>query len=206
MVYSKEWYKHNDPPRGMLGKKHSEETKRKMSISRTGMKRPKTKEHREKISKAVRQLWADGVYEKSAGRNHYRWRGGDKGLNCEVCGKEFMVKPGRFYGDGSKVRARYCSQRCHGIGSSGKNHHWWKDGITPKYAKFYGNKVHQNWRNAVFEKDNYTCQSCLRRGGYLHAHHIIPWAVAPEEKAMIDNGATLCKNCHAIIHRREYCA
>jgi hypothetical protein len=57
-------------------------------------------------------------------------------------------------------------------------------------------KRYKDWRRAVFERDNYTCQDCGRRGGYLEADHIKPWAYFPDLRFSIDNGRTLCKPCH----------
>jgi len=53
-----------------------------------------------------------------------------------------------------------------------------------------------NWRKAIFERDNYTCQFCKVRGGYLEADHIKPFAYFEELRFELINGRTLCKQCH----------
>lgn len=52
------------------------------------------------------------------------------------------------------------------------------------------------WRKAVFERDDYTCQDCGVRGTYLEADHIKPWAFFPELRFELSNGRTLCRPCH----------
>lgn len=54
----------------------------------------------------------------------------------------------------------------------------------------------ETWRKAVFERDDYTCQTCDVRGSYLEADHIQPWAYFPELRFELSNGRTLCRPCH----------
>lgn len=57
-------------------------------------------------------------------------------------------------------------------------------------------KQYRDWRKAVFERDNYTCQECGERGGELNADHIKQFAYHPELRYDITNGRTLCVGCH----------
>jgi 5-methylcytosine-specific restriction endonuclease McrA len=52
------------------------------------------------------------------------------------------------------------------------------------------------WREAVFKRDDYTCQMCDQHGGYLEVDHIKSWSQYPELRLAIDNGRTLCRPCH----------
>jgi hypothetical protein len=59
------------------------------------------------------------------------------------------------------------------------------------------------WRTAVFERDNFTCEKCGKRGGEIEAHHIKSYKKYPELRLDVDNGMTLCKQpCHKEEHRR----
>lgn len=57
----------------------------------------------------------------------------------------------------------------------------------------------RGWREAVLRRDG---RRCVRCGGLskLHAHHIIPWALAPELRLVVGNGETLCSGCHSAEH------
>ena len=54
------------------------------------------------------------------------------------------------------------------------------------------------WRKAIFERDNFSCRECGKIGGELHAHHVKPFAYFTELRYAIDNGITLCHNCHKL--------
>lgn len=79
---------------------------------------------------------------------------------------------------------------------SGKNHWNWQGGITSENRRRRNLAEYRDWREAVFSRDNYTCQICKQRGGYLEADHIKPWAYFPKVRLDINNGRTLCKECH----------
>lgn len=67
---------------------------------------------------------------------------------------------------------------------------------------------YKNWRRSVFERDNYTCKNC----GYknekgrgktvkLNAHHIIRVKDDINLITDIDNGTTVCVDCHKELHK-----
>jgi 5-methylcytosine-specific restriction endonuclease McrA len=54
---------------------------------------------------------------------------------------------------------------------------------------------YKKWRQAVFTRDNFRCQHCGSEE-HLEAHHIKPFSVAPELMYVVENGLTLCAECH----------
>jgi 5-methylcytosine-specific restriction endonuclease McrA len=79
----------------------------------------------------------------------------------------------------------------------GKKCYFWKGGVTDINLKIRGSLEYRLWREAVFARDKYTCIWCGdNRGGNLEADHIKPFSLYPELRFAIDNGRTLCKNCH----------
>lgn len=61
---------------------------------------------------------------------------------------------------------------------------------------------YKEWREAVFERDCYTCQKCGNVGGEINAHHIDSYANNKDKRTSIDNGITLCKKCHNNFHHK----
>lgn len=91
------------------------------------------------------------------------------------------------------------SMKGRGVGhtrNNGENHPNWKGGITPENIAFRKSRDYVIWRTAVFTRDDYVCQICGKRGGQLEADHIKPFSLFPELRLAIDNGRTLCKECH----------
>lgn len=79
---------------------------------------------------------------------------------------------------------------------TGVKNNKWKGGITPINEKVRKSIKYKEWRKKVFERDNFTCQSCGTRGGDKHADHIKPFALYPELRFSLENGRTLCVPCH----------
>mgnify|MGYP001570958768 FL=1 len=79
----------------------------------------------------------------------------------------------------------------------------WKGGVMSINEKIRKSFEYKLWRNAVFERDNYTCIWCgskfikgVTGRVKIHADHIKPFSLFPELRFAIDNGRTLCLECH----------
>lgn len=79
----------------------------------------------------------------------------------------------------------------------GSESHLWKGGVTPLNQKIRQSLEYKLWRKAVFERDNHICiWGGKEHGNKLNADHIKPFALFPELRFAIDNGRTLCEDCH----------
>lgn len=170
----------------LKGRKHTEESKRKMSLARVGQKRPPfseewkrklglarkgkplSKEHRENIGlahKGKTHPWQEG-------EGNHNWKGGKIKRSCEMCGKEFNYNRS----DLKRGERRCCSLECAGKWRS-KNivkekNPAWKGGITPIHLKLRSSSQYVDWRMKVFIRDGFTCQMCGdKHGGNIEAHH-----------------------------------
>ncbi len=82
--------------------------------------------------------------------------------------------------------------------------------LTPLQKTIRRMTESQIWRKAVFERDDYQCQKCGNRGGRLEANHIKPFIIILVQYSIdsteaarnctelwdIENGETLCHDCH----------
>lgn len=71
----------------------------------------------------------------------------------------------------------------------------WKGGLTQKHLLIRMSLDYRLWREAVFKRDGYCCVWC-GKNGKLNADHIKPFSLFPELRLAIDNGRTLCVECH----------
>ena len=169
----------------ITGKKASAKTRKKMSLARKGKKMPPfTKKHKENLSKVM------------AGR--IPWNKGKKGVQTS-------------YWKGKR--------NPHMVGEKNPS---WRGGVTALGLKIRRLPEFKKWRKSVFERDSYACQKCGdNKGGNLEAHHLVPLAwliyyhgckkiedvVGCDELWDINNGQTLCKDCHNLTKnvRRTQC-
>ncbi len=166
------------------GKKASEETKKKMSetAKKNNRKPPswKGKKHTSETKKKIS--------ESQKGEKHHNY------------GKHLTMA---HRGNISKA-------------ISGEKCYKWRGGISLLTHRIRESFKNRQWISDVFSRDNFTCNICGTRGCYLHAHHIKSFnsilqyyeiitlgeALNCAELWNINNGITLCKECHKKIHKK----
>jgi len=125
----------------------------------------------------------------------------------EIIDKFSKSHLGKSWGKHSEETRKKMSQQ-----KQGKNNHNWKGGrfnLKQQIRECYKYKI---WRSNVFQRDNWTCQTCGKRGGYLCPHHLKSFAIILDEYNIktleqaidckelwnIDNGVALCCECHKL--------
>lgn len=58
----------------------------------------------------------------------------------------------------------------------------------------------KKWRNKIRNRDNWTCQDCGEKRDNIEAHHIEKWRENEELRFCMDNGVSLCPECHYLRH------
>jgi len=120
--------------------------------------------------------------------------------SSESCLKRFGEK-GPFFGKKHSIASRNKMSKNH-VGLYGENNPAWNPNITDAERV---NRRHipgyHEWRLAIYERDNYTCQCCGdNKGGNLNAHHLESYSKNKELRINLDNGITMCKCCHNSFH------
>lgn len=124
------------------------------------------------------------------GKDSSHWKGGGGELVCLHCYNVFPVSHSKL-----KV-AKFCSQKC-------KIKHM-DFGLTPISMRIRKSKEYIKWYKNIFRRDQYTCQICGEVGGTLNAHHIRKFSKYIEHRFELNNGITLCKNCHyKMVNHKE---
>lgn len=121
-----------------------------------------------------------------------KWMSKRVTLSCDNCGDSLERVPSQA----EKYENHFCKNACMYEFQRGENAPNWRGGTD----KFSVSKEGREWREAVFERDDYTCTDCGRTGCYLNAHHIEGRAENPEKAHDVENGICLCLGCHAKAH------
>ena len=82
---------------------------------------------------------------------------------------------------------------------SGAASNFWRGGVSDERAAIAAWTTTQAPK--VHHQYDYVCQSCGKRGGKLHAHHILPVWLRPERGRDLGNLISVCDLCHRSIHR-----
>ena len=103
------------------------------------------------------------------------------------------------------------------INKYGEETNNWKGGKTPLNQLIRHSFKNKAWIHSTFERNNYTCKVCKKRGGNLNAHHIKLFNIIIKENNIktlkeaifcddlwnLSNGITLCEKCHKKEHKRR---
>lgn len=127
----------------------------------------------------------------TSGENNHKWI--TDRPRCIDCGKEVSIRK----------RPKRC-RPCHLKNGTlkGEDNPNWKGGVLLTNDREIHSQALTKWRRAVFRRDNHICRLCRVRGGKIQAHHIQTWSTCEELRFDVDNGVTLCKDCHLhIVHQ-----
>ena len=89
---------------------------------------------------------------------------------------------------------------------SGENNWNWRGGLTSKNESDRKTWQYKEWRQSVYQRDNFTCQCCGRNSNEvsLNAHHILNFSDYEDLRYDVDNGITLCEECHSINYPNSF--
>lgn len=124
-------------------------------------------------------------------------------ITCDNCNKEFEKNKYAY----NRAKKHFCSKECYDEYRANKKE-------TYKEISHYlrTHEKYDEWRAKVFKRDKYECSKCGTKKN-LHAHHInqlydicdkydmnIDKILNSFEFNDINNGITLCQDCHALEH------
>jgi hypothetical protein len=125
--------------------------------------------------------------------SHKCWSNRRTLRKCEYCGNDITS----YFG------LKYCSRKCSHSAMVGEKAARWIDGKSLERDRARDGTRLKEWRRLVFKRDGFKCVLC-EKGKELHAHHIIEWAKDESKRFDVDNGMTLCIDCHEKMHRKNF--
>lgn len=121
---------------------------------------------------------------------------------AKFCSKECSAKRER-----PNAKGRICSPKIIEINKqrTGEKHPRWikERTITIEKHRLRGTPEWSKWRESVFNRDNWTCKECSQVGGKIEPHHIVPLRLDIKKVFEINNGITLCRECHQKTIQKE---
>lgn len=106
---------------------------------------------------------------------------------CNVCEDSYFVKNSR------DNTSKFCSTKCLHIHQQKENHPTWKGG---KSYELYGVEFDNNLKKIIRQRDNLTCQECLRDESSFNSRLSIHHIDYNKKNNLYNNLISLCKSCH----------
>ena len=176
-----------------LGKRHSEESLIKMSLAQKGNKNCLGHRHSEESRRLMSESRRGKPLSEETKKKISAANLGKR--NTEEANRKIAVAHRRENLSPETRELMSAWQR-------GERNSQWRGGITPENVLIRTSVEGIEWRIAVFSRDNCTCQFCGKRGGIIHAHHVKSFSEFPNLRFDVDNGVTLCKQCHGELHAK----
>ena len=120
----------------------------------------------------------------------------NSGLNTREVANKFSIKRGTV----SKWMRDLGISRRRGGGEGSKNPAWNNNATIRNFGERF-TKRYLKWKSIVLKRDEFMCCLCGYKGNRLHVHHILRFALYPEKRTDINNGVTLCRECHIDLHK-----
>jgi len=106
---------------------------------------------------------------------------------------------------------KFCNKKCQSEYCCGDKHPSWytdRSKLKDQNKTIRWSKKMCEWRDAIYQRDDYTCQLCKTRSSkgnaaVLNAHHIKGFAKNKTLRTNINNGVTLCESCHKKTYWKE---
>ena len=126
------------------------------------------------------------------------WKKNDKLIfNCEHCGRECSVSKSKF----ERYEHHFCSNECAHEWGRGENHPRYNFDLTDEEREKGRDIIgYKTWVKTILRKNNYTCQCCGQYSKNLKAHHLNGYNWDKEHRIDVNNGITLCEDCHKEFH------
>lgn len=172
------------------GHKMSDDHKEKLRQAKLGPKNPRFGKPgtrlgckiSEETRKKIKETRTGMKMPSTSGKNHWAY--------------------GKVYSEAERLEKSLKSR-----GPLGNN---WQGGKTELNLSIRNSFEYSQWRTSIFNRDNFTCQTCKKVGGKLNVDHIKAFTqilresnITSKDEALmctelwdIDNGRTLCKPCH----------
>ena len=116
-------------------------------------------------------------------------------VNCRTCDSKFQKHASEIRKNTGTFH--FCSPNCWYAHNQKTNHYLWSGGQHLRLCP-----DGRRWRIAVLMRDKGFCRLCHVQDR-LEAHHIYPFSTHPGKRWNLDNGITLCRDCHRLFRGVE---